>query len=164
MRKLSLVALLAVLTASSALAADLIFSRSTSTANAATITCESLLPTAGVELSGARGYTVVATADGTDAGTQAFLGAGTLKCCYFGAFTTAAAGVTPIRRWMACPTTLDLSMSASTGKKDVALGTFETPAGAGRIAYVAQGVTMDAGSGGGGTGTIITTITVRKGL
>jgi hypothetical protein len=162
MRKLSLLAVLAVLVVATAAIADSFFSRSTSTANAASAACSTLAPTAGVDVSGARGYTVVATADGTDGGTQAFLGAGTIACCYFGAITTAAAGVTPMRRWMRCPSTLDVSMTASTGQKDIAGGSFETPAGAGRIAYVPQAVTMDAGNGGGGTGTIITTITVRK--
>jgi hypothetical protein len=146
--------LLSVLVASVALA-DSFFSVATSTG--LSVECSSLTSKSGAELSGAHGYTVSVTADRPDAGTQALLGGGTLKCCYYGAVTSASAGASPTRRWMNCPSTLDITLTNSASLRDYAGGSFETPAAAGRIAYVPQAVTLDGGD------TVTTTITVRKG-
>lgn len=130
-------------------------SASTST----TAACTALDAGAGVTLSEMEGYSVTISADRTDGGVQTILAtAGTMDCCFYGAISADALGKASGFRWMDCPPSLDVSVSTAcvTGKRDCALGSFLTPDGYGRIAYVPNAVPVDGGA------TLTTTVTARR--
>lgn len=130
-----------------------------SSSTATTVACTALDAGAGVTLSEMEGYSVTISADRTDGGVQTLLTvAGTMDCCFYGAVSADATGKASGFRWMDCHPGLDVAIPSAcvSGKRDCALGSYNTPDGYGRVAYVPNAVTVDGGA------TLTTTVTARR--
>lgn len=127
--------------------------------------CTTLDAGQGIEINGATGWHVTASATGyADGGSDSRITGGSLTCCNYGVVSsTGASGVTQGRRWHACNTSLNFT--PATGVRDSTSVDFDALVGGNaKIMYLPSSLTVqlwDGGTADAGVNVDVT-IEVRK--
>ena len=156
--------LLALLAAGAALAQNTIVARTWRMPLTGT-TCTTLDAGQGIDINGATGWHVTASATGyADGGSDSRITGGSLTCCNYGVVSsTGASGASQGKRWHACNT--QLNFTPATGVRDSTSLDFKAyVGGASKIMYLPSSLTVQLWDGGTADAgiNVDVTIEVRK--